>query len=288
MVCLLTLALCLGLTWPLRLVAQGTENTTPPRQDPEACDSKLEAACQPLQFGVSAFRRAQFKTAVYHFHNAAAMDPNSVKALLHLGAALSQQDIPGGEGEENVMMGRDAIAAFEAVLKVDPKNTIAMASVAQLYYQMNDFAKRKDYERRRIEIEPANAEPHYWIGVIDWAVCYKKKHQIREKLKLNVPGSTGLLPVLPDEARVEFEAECGSLVDEGLDARKRAIHLKPDAFDVMVYLNLLYREKADLEKDSQALSADLKLADEWQEKGMETRKARQNKPSAIPEATNPQ
>lgn len=286
MVCLLTLALCLEPAWPLRLVVQATENTMPPRQDAEACDSKLEAACQQLKFGMSALRRAQFKTAVYHFQNAAAMDPNSVKAQLHLGAALAQQYIPGGEGEENVKMGRDAIAAFDAVLKIDPKNTIAMASAAQLYYQMNDFTNSKDYERRRIEIEPANADPHYWIGVIDWAVCYKKNLQVREKLKLNVPGPTGLLPMLPDEARAEFEAECGSLVAEGLEALNRAIQLKPDTFDVMVYLNLLYREKADLEKDSQARLADLKLADEWQEKAMEIRKASGENPSAGAKATN--
>ncbi len=42
----------------------------------------------------------------------------------------------------------------------------------------------------------------------------------------------------------------------------------------------------DLEKDSQARLADLKLADEWQEKAMEIRKASGKNPSAGAEATN--
>jgi hypothetical protein len=53
------------------------------------------------------------------------------------------------------------------------------------------------------------------------------------------------------------------------------MQLRADYDDAMAYMNLLYREKADLEcGDAAARADDLKTADEWVDKTMATKKAK--------------
>ena len=59
---------------------------------------------------------------------------------------------------------------------------------------------------------------------------------------------------------------------------QKALDLRPDYDDAMAYLNLMYREKADLECDDPAArAADLKTADEWVDKTMATKKTKAEK-----------
>jgi len=53
----------------------------------------------------------------------------------------------------------------------------------------------------------------------------------------------------------------------------------------MVYLNLLYRQKAELEATNEARQGDLRIAEEWADKPLETRRVRNAQPS---QQENPQ
>ena len=65
---------------------------------------------------------------------------------------------------------------------------------------------------------------------------------------------------------------------EGIDALNKALALRPDYDDAMAYMNLLYRQKADIEcGDPAARATDLKTADEWVDKTMATKKAKAEK-----------
>jgi hypothetical protein len=45
---------------------------------------------------------------------------------------------------------------------------------------------------------------------------------------------------------------------------KKAIELRRDYDDAMAYMNLMYRERADIQcRDAKAYAADLKTADDW-------------------------
>ena len=60
--------------------------------------------------------------------------------------------------------------------------------------------------------------------------------------------------------------------------------MRPDYDDAMAYLNLMYRKRAELECDNpDARKADLKMADDWVDKTMATKKAKAEKagPSGI-------
>jgi len=58
-----------------------------------------------------------------------------------------------------------------------------------------------------------------------------------------------------------------------MDSLSKALDLRPDYDDAMAYMNLMYRERADLEcDDAAARTADLKSADDWVDKTMATKK----------------
>ena len=84
-----------------------------------------------LNKGVAAYRNAQFQSAIMHFKNAVALDPTLLNARLYLATAYAQLYIPGGESPENVKIAQQAIDAFEDVLRMDPNNTTALASIAR-------------------------------------------------------------------------------------------------------------------------------------------------------------
>ena len=236
--------------------------------------TKLRARDQ-LNKGVTAFRNAQFQSAIMHFQNAVALDPTLLNARLYLATAYSQQYIPGGESPDNVKFAQQAIDAFENVLKVDPNNTTAIANIAQMYYYQKKFDKALEYQRRWVQVEPNNPVPYYWIGVLDWATCYPRTQQTRKDLKIAFPKdpkNPDSLPPFPEKTRAELAEQNGPLVKEGLEALDKAIQLKPNDFDTMSYLNLMYRQKADLEADASDRAADLKQANDWTEKAIAVRK----------------
>jgi len=234
---------------------------------------KALKARDQLHKGVDSYSNGKFQAAIEHFKQAIQLDPSLVNARLYLATAYAQQYVPGGDSPENLKTGQQAISAFEKVLNLDPKNTTALASIGQIYYNMKDFEKAKDYQRKRIQFEPNNPEPYYWIGVIDWAQAFQADGKVRKDLNLLMPDKKGNLPRLPEKYRAQLEQSNSKLVDEGIDALNKALALKPNDFNSMAYLNLLYRQKADLEKSNKDREADLKQADNWQQKAMEAKKA---------------
>ena len=68
------------------------------------------------------------------------------------------------------------------------------------------------------------------------------------------------------------------MIEDGIAELEKALQLRPDYDDAMAYLNLLYRERGDLQCDDPAAhAADLKTADEWVDKTMATKKAKAEK-----------
>ena len=228
-----------------------------------------------LNKGVASFRNAAFQTAIDHFQQAVAFDPKLISARLYLAMSYFQQYVPGGESDENTKMAKQAIAAFEDVLKMDPNNGTALATIALIYYNMKDFDKAKEYQKRRLEVEPNDPEPYYWIGVLNWSVCFPRRMQLRKDLKINLPkdpAKPDVLPPLPEKPRAELAEKNTGLIDEAIKSLQKAIELRPNYDDAMAYLSLMEREKADLETDKNAEAADVKEAETWVQKALDTRK----------------
>jgi tetratricopeptide (TPR) repeat protein len=234
--------------------------------------TKLKARDQ-LNKGVQAYKNARYEQAIEHFKNAVALDPRLLNARLYLATAYAQQYIPGADTPENNQMGQQAIDEYKKVLAMDPKNINSVKGIASLYFNMKKFDQAKEYHEKAKQLDPNDPEEYYSIAVIDWTQSYAPRQQERAQLGLK-----------PDEP-LKDKKVCESLrdrnlakVEEGIQNLTKALQLRPDYDDAMAYLNLLYREKADLDcGNPDARMADLKIADDWVDKTMATKKAKAEK-----------
>jgi tetratricopeptide (TPR) repeat protein len=208
--------------------------------------AKLQAR-DNLQQGIRAFRNAHYEDAINHFKEAIRLDPSLTSAELHLAMAYLQQFIPGAQSEENLKHAEMAVQTFENVLARDPNNVTAIAGLAGIYYNTNEFQKARDYYKKNAELDPQDRVPFYGIGAVNWTIVYNKA-----------------APPPPEEQ--------GQLIEEGLQYLDKALGIDPDYEDAMTYKNLLLREKARLTNDEQERQKLTAEADDWFNKALETRK----------------
>jgi antirestriction protein len=62
------------------------------------------------------------------------------------------------------------------------------------------------------------------------------------------------------------------VLQEGVDRLNRAIEIEAEYDDAMAYLNLLYRQEADLENTPEEYREDIAKADGWVQKALDVRK----------------
>jgi Tetratricopeptide repeat len=235
------------------------------------CD-RLRARDQ-LNKGVAAYKNNQFEQAIDHFKNAVALDPALKNAKLYLGTAYAEQYVPGLDSPENVQNANLAIEQFQAVLEKDPKNVTSLKRIASLYLGMKRFDDAKTYYHKAIDLDPNDPEAYYSVGVIDWTQAYQPRMEERAKLGLQ-PDE----PLKDKKLCAKLRDDGGAVIQEGLDNLNKAISLREDYDDAMAYVNLLYRERADRECDlPDQRAADLKTANEWVDKTMAAKKAKEEK-----------
>ena len=142
----------------------------------------------------------------------------------------------------------DAVGFYQTMLKEDPKDTKAMSSMASIYFKKGDFDKGVEWLNRRIEAEPPDVRPevYHLIGAQAWDRSYN-------------------YPEIDPMTRAR-------IVDQGLEALNKAVELKPDYFEAISYINLLYREKAKMEIDPVKQQELLATADRYRNQAMELRK----------------
>jgi tetratricopeptide (TPR) repeat protein len=242
--------------------------------------NKLRARDQ-LNKGVQAYKNAKFEEAISHFQSAVELDPTLLNARLYLATAYAQQYIPGADTPDNNRMAEQAIDEFKKVLDMHPgrdQEVSSLKGIASLYFNMKKMDLAKQYHQQVSQRDPNDPETYYSIGVIDWTEAYQPRMEERAKL--------GLKPDAPlsvkdkDQKKVcdDLKAKNGATIQDGIDNLNKALQLRPDYDDAMAYMNLMYREKADVEcEDPEARAADLKEADNWVDKTMATKKAKAEK-----------
>jgi len=239
--------------------------------------NKLRARDQ-LNKGVASYKNARYEEAIDHFQQAVTLDPSLLNARLYLATAYAQQYIPGVDAEDNNRLGQQAIDQYKAVLERDPKSINSVKGIAYIYLQMKKFDDAKTYYRKALEIDPNDPEPYYSVGVIDWTQTYQPRMEERAKLGMKPDEQLSAKDKNQKKSCAELKQKNSANIQDGIDALKKALDLRPDYDDAMAYMNLMYREKADVECDDPAArAADLKTADEWVDKTMATKKAKAEK-----------
>jgi tetratricopeptide (TPR) repeat protein len=141
-----------------------------------------------------------------------------------------------------------AIDYFLQYLKTHPGDLEAVKSVATLYAKQGNFNESLNWYQKITLLDSKNPESFYIFGV----VCY-------EKVAKNPPADVN---------------EKRSIIDRGKAALEHAIQMKPDYFEAMAYLNLLWRQQALTETDPVKAQQDVQQADQIRNRTLEIIRAK--------------
>jgi tetratricopeptide (TPR) repeat protein len=242
-----------------------------------------------IKKGNEFLKAAQYESALAAYEDALRLDPGETKLHKHIGIAYMGMYQPGSKHPKDLEFAQkaidnltqyakaypedtkaqeylismylnserfdDAIAFYQnEFLKRNPKDAKAMQSLAMLYFKKGDFDNGVLWLKKRLEVEGNNPEVYYLIGVQAWDRSY------------NYPDVDPAL-----RAKV---------VEDGLQSLNKAVELKPDYFEAVSYINLLYREKAKMEADPAKKQELTDTANKYLQQALEMRKAAQEKAKA--------
>lgn len=141
--------------------------------------------------------------------------------------------------------------AEETLLKareMRPKDPDVYAQLAGFYNRLGEFEKTMEAFQARVEIQPDNPENYYMLATFYWEKAFRDTR-------------------LRNEEKMEF-------VNQGLQSVDKAIDIKPDYMEALVYKNLLLRLQANLITDPGKQQALIKEADELRNRAEDIRKKR--------------
>ena len=160
----------------------------------------------------------------------------------------------------------DGIKFYEDLLQKSPNEPRILQTLALMYGKKGDFQKSLEYSTKKADLTPNDVAGYVFIGALTWQRSYNKA----------------------DEPAVREE-----IVQKGMEALDKAIKLKADSFEALLYTNLLYRQKAELakmaaeaerkdKKKAKALQEQaaeyMKMAEQFRDKAIAVRKAQTAKP----------
>lgn len=251
--------------------------------------NKLKAR-DDLNKGVNSFSAGQYTAASDAFKEAIDLDPDLPSARLYLATAYMMQYVPGSEAPENKRNADTAVKEFQNALNanLDKKNQlVAMQSLASLYLNMKDLADAEKWYRKVIAADPQNKDAYYALGLIAWTqfVTPWREAINAQGLKPDDPG-----PLKPPAAvkgkkkgepetdlKADLKAKYWQSLTDGLADEQKALQIDPDYDNAMTFMNLITRYRAILDDTKEQYDADLKTADDWLQKSLETQKKKNKK-----------
>ena len=242
--------------------------------------NRLRARDQ-LNKGVEAFKSAHYEEAINHFQLATQLDPSLPMAKTYLASALAQNVVPGITSADNLRVADQAIGLFQEVLAKDPTDVNSAKQIAAIYFSVNNFEKAKEWQRRVLQLDPKDAEAAYTIGVINYTLAYKNAKELLASVGLSDDGEGNVKA--PKKILQQIRDKNQDLVEEALHYLNMAIANRANYDDAMVYINLVYRRKADVVfQDPAAVRDAVASAKEWANKAMGARKANEEKKNQGP------
>jgi tetratricopeptide (TPR) repeat protein len=111
-----------------------------------------------------------------------------------------------------------AIAHLQARFDRNPRDMSALEMLSRLEMERGQLDAAMEWQRKRVEVAPQDPDAQYSLGAFVWLMSYR-------------------------DASME-PAKRAALLDEGMAALQRAVAIRPDDFETLIYVNLLYLEKA--------------------------------------------
>lgn len=222
-----------------------------------------------INTGVAAFKNARYPEAVEAFRKAGELDPSSVTAHLYLGTAYMQQYIPGAETPENRQNWQSAADEFQRVVSLESANKVALQSLGSLSVNAKKWDDARNWYGRLLTVDPNNKDAYYSLGFVDWSRWYPAYGAARSRIGMR-PEQPG--PIPDPAVRNSLRSQWWSTLEDGIWNLNRALEIDPKYDDAMAYLNLFIRERADLRDTQAEYLEDVRVADEWVQKALASKK----------------
>jgi tetratricopeptide (TPR) repeat protein len=111
-----------------------------------------------------------------------------------------------------------AIAHLKARFERNPRDLSALEMLSRLEMESGRMDEALEWQRKRVAAEPQDPDGLYSLGAFAWLMSFRDS--LMEPTKRQ------------------------ALLDEGMAALERAVEIQPDHFDALIYINLIYRQKA--------------------------------------------
>ena len=208
-----------------------------------------EDSRQWLNKGVKAFKANDYAGAVDAFERAVALAPNEPAPHLYLASAYASRLMPDAQNPENQVLAAKVAREYQRVLEIEPRNKAALVGLANFSFQQKKFDQAKELSERILAIDPYEKETYYRLGVIAWSKAFPVRMEARSKVGMR-PEEPG---PLPPSVRFDVANQNRQIVLDGIRNLEKAIDIDPQYDDALAYINLLYRERADLADTREAL-----------------------------------
>jgi len=230
--------------------------------------ARLQARAE-MKKGNALYQNGSYREALAQFQRGLELDPGATFAWRPVGLSAMALHRPGAATRENTEYADIAIDAFQKYLAAFPDDH----KVDEYLTTVLVNAERNDQALARLE---QRAKDHPEDKAIDQAILtllIKAK-----RLPDALARARGARPRPDPQALYSIGVAAWSrsygdptldlatraaVVDLGLDALNQALEIKPDYFEAMAYINLLYREKAKTIVDYGEAQAWIAKAEEW-------------------------
>lgn len=252
--------------------------------------SKIKARSE-MKKGNRYYKDEAYKDALAQFQKSLQLDPKLVESWRSVGLTAMALYRPGNESPENVKYANTAIEAFQNYLKGFPDDSKVEDYLVTTWINLGRFDDAIKYLKQQRSAHPENTKlTSAIVNVMIKGGMYREALEFANSYARNDAPIYYLIatnswsksyndPTTPYEERV-------LVVDLGLQAVQRAVEVKPNYMEAMVYYNLLYREKAKLDLDPKKKEFWTAQADEWRNKAMALReKSKTGSSSPAPSPT---
>ena len=245
---------------------------------------RLQARVE-LKKGNSLYQQEQYSAAMVEYQKGLELDPSATFAWRSVGLSALALYRPGDDSPKNLEYGRIAADAFQKYLKKEnPEDAKVQDYMMSILVSSKQYQQALSFVDQLQQQHPNEANDPKWNKYRVNVLIQAGRLPDAEQLALKTPGPEQPVSLysIGVEAwhkvynvnTIDFAAK-QQLVELGLRSLRKAVELKPDYFDAMFYLGLELREKAKLETDGNARTADVNEAEIWLKKGLELRKKAQ-------------
>jgi tetratricopeptide (TPR) repeat protein len=240
---------------------------------------KVQARAE-LKKGNSYYQQEQYSKALGYFQKGMELDPDATFAWRSVGLSALALYRPGDNDPKNIQYAETAVDAFEKYLADYPDDDKVEEYLLSTYVNARKFEEALSFIDRRAQEKPEEAAKlnTYKVRILTQAgrldQAFQLANQVQGEERAQALYSIGVSAwdkVFHDPGTMDYESK-NRLVDMGLNSIKKALDIKTDYFEAMVYYGLLYREKAKLETDGAKRLEYEQTASDWQKKALELRK----------------